>query len=344
MQSFAEDIRALVGGGRVPSHQRIGQELLAILDQDAAVRDAIEEAWRGRSFPASYARPLLLLAALRADALIEGPTHPLWPAIAEEPPRPETVTRAAVVAALSPRRAALYQRLRTRSVQTNETSRAVAWLWPAHLVARGPLTLVDVGASAGLNLVADQLPAPWTLPDGTPVPVSEVTAPVRIGFDATPLDVTDPESMAWLEACVWPGEPHRLERLRAAGAAMRAARLGPNPPRVMQALAQDIPAALPRTGLVLAYQTVFIDYVEPAARAAYVEGMRAWLAAAPSALWVELESGAQATPEWPAVIRATTRGPDSLETLVLARCAFHPSVIDPDPGAVARLRAIFAQK
>src|SRR4029453_9011791 len=99
-------------------------------------------------------------------ALEEGTGHPLWPAIAAEPPSRQGITRAALMAALAPERYAAYARFAARSVQTNETSRAVAWLWPAHLLGADgggrPLALVDLGASAGLNLVGDQLPAIWT--------------------------------------------------------------------------------------------------------------------------------------------------------------------------------------
>jgi DNA-directed RNA polymerase specialized sigma24 family protein len=38
----------------------------------------------------------------------------------------------------------------------------------------------------------------------------------RRGVDASPLDVQDEQDRRWLEACVWPDQLHRLERLRAA--------------------------------------------------------------------------------------------------------------------------------
>ena len=58
-------------------------------------------------------------------------------------------------------------------MKTNETSRALAWLWPASLAGGGRrIALADVGASAGLNLVADALPNPWTTEDGSPLEVA----------------------------------------------------------------------------------------------------------------------------------------------------------------------------
>ena len=124
------------------------------------LRRRLEAPWSGRRFEATYERPLLMLATLRASALEEGVSHPLWAAIAAEPPSRQAVNRASVLAALSPERHFMYSRFAQRAVQTNETSRAVAWLWPAHLLGADdggrPLALVDLGASAGLNLIGDR--------------------------------------------------------------------------------------------------------------------------------------------------------------------------------------------
>jgi hypothetical protein len=356
LNGFAGEARAWVQGvrGRVPSYARLVDEALAFLDEPAGepVREALEQAWGPRAFEASYHRPLLLFAAMRAEALADGPTHPLWPAVAAEPPRPETVTRATVAAALAPERLRMYARLATRSVQTNETSRAVAWLWPAHLLGaddgRRPVALIDVGASAGLNLVADRLPAPWTQPDGALLPVvHSPSALLRVGFDRAPLDVRDEDAVAWLEACVWPGEPHRLERLRDAVAAMRAAYASYLPVRLERAEAAAIPAlieahtrSLPPHTLVLVYQTVFIEYLSPPAAAAYVTGLRRWLARTPAAVWLELELGPQPSMEYPASLTATVRLPGGdLRAFPIARTGYHPSVVMPDPAAVFALQA-----
>src|SRR5690349_9714732 len=137
LTGFADELRGWVQGtrGRVPSYSRIVDHVTAFLeDPSSPIVTALDDAWSARSFEASYHRPLLLFAALRAEAMAEGPTHPLWAAIAAEPPHAATATRFAVAAALSPERRRTYARLRERAVQTNETSRAVAWLWPAHLL------------------------------------------------------------------------------------------------------------------------------------------------------------------------------------------------------------------
>jgi hypothetical protein len=131
--------------------------------------------WSHRTFNSPYERPLLLLAAVRYDALFEGVTHPLHLAISEGSARPDAVTPDAFAAALSPGRIRFERALRERAIQTNETTRAVAWLWPAHLLfsagERRAIALVDLGTSAGLNLVADDLPALWVDENDAPVPV-----------------------------------------------------------------------------------------------------------------------------------------------------------------------------
>jgi hypothetical protein len=155
--------RAVVKG-RAPSNHRVLAELESLLSDEGAggaISQRIERAWADRRFDVFYDRPLLLIAALRFEALRSGPAHSLFAALGAAEPDPATVTRAALVRALeSP---SVWDSLATRYVQTNETSRAVAWLWPAALAGCDQgrlLALVEIGASAGLNLVADRLSTP----------------------------------------------------------------------------------------------------------------------------------------------------------------------------------------
>jgi hypothetical protein len=127
----------------------------------------------------------------------------------------------------------------TRRVQTNEVGRS-ACLLPAFTLASGmkygrPLALVEVGASAGLNLHFDH----YAYDYGDDVPRGKAGSPVRIscslrglgrppldkvlprvasrvGVDLHPVDVRDPDSRLWQRALVWPEHTGRAETLRRA--------------------------------------------------------------------------------------------------------------------------------
>lgn len=308
-------------------------------------------AWEHRRFFARYERPLLLLAALRHDALAEGASHPLFAAVAAPRPRAEGVTEARLRAALHPSRERVFDALAGRALQTNEVSRAVAWLWPAALAGASggarAIALADVGASAGLNLVADALPASWTDERGAPLEVaSGIRTVSRLGLDAAPLDPLDPATALWLRACVWPGEPEREERLAAAIEAFRAARIRPDAPTLVPVAAANVPqrldllSAAEPGALVLAYQTLVRDYLEPEERAEYEGGMRAWLGTHPpgQALWVELEM-ANGVAE--AALVAHVRAPlGDLRTIELGRCDPHPTRIARAVEGAAELRSL----
>jgi hypothetical protein len=343
IDGFAADLelqRAAIGE-RVPVYGVLFGHVLALLDGELGER--LANAWRDRRFFIFYDRPLLLLTALRHDAMAEGPAHPLHAALVADPPQVAAATREALVAALAPERTRAWRSLSGRVVQTNETSRAVAWRWPATFAGARPLVLVDLGASAGLNLVAGALPAIWSDAAGAPLPVAgDERVVARMGLDARPLDVRDDDVAAWLRAAVWPGETARLARLDAAIAAMRAARAtgGAAAPELhatslagARPLLDEITARAPRDALVLAYQTVVREYVSPDERAAYDASMRAWLASAEPgrAAWIELEiaRGGWSDPIHPAALDAHIND----QTLRLARCDFHPRELVVDESA-----------
>jgi hypothetical protein len=362
LELFADDAqgwRAGVGA-RAPSYDRLLEAAFAITSDPAdaaerAARERLEAAWRERRFTAAYDRPLLLMAALRAEALRVGPAHPLHAAIAGEPPRPEAASRQALAVALADAPARLHVDLATRWVQTNEPSRAVAWLWPAALAGAGaggrPLALADLGCSAGLNLVAGGLPPLWTDPAGAPLPLAaDARLVARRGFDARPLDVGRADDVLWLRACIWPGDGARLERLARALAAFEEARREGQAPVVETADAAAIPARLeamaaelPAGTLLLAYQTVVRDYLPADERAAHARRMAAWVAAPAreARLFVELEAApdawaaASAPNPTPMAITALVRDAGAARAFELARCSYHPSLVVPNLDAVA---------
>lgn len=123
--------------------------------------------------------------------------------------------------------------------QTNEPGRSGPLMAGLLEVARtlGPdIELLEIGSSAGLNLLIDRYridlggtvvgpaDAPVTIaPDWRGAP--PVPAPIRIrsvrGCDVSPMDATDPAVEARLAAYVWAEEPDRLARVRAACRMMR---------------------------------------------------------------------------------------------------------------------------
>jgi hypothetical protein len=138
------------------------------------------------------------------------------------------------------RQADVVELLLTRRTQTNEVGRC-AVLYPALARLAGPLALVEVGASAGLCLLPDryayeyrgredrggdlrpivgELASPLRLECAVagPVPLGDRLPEVvfRVGIDLHPLDVRSDEDVRWLEACVWPEQTGRLQRLRTA--------------------------------------------------------------------------------------------------------------------------------
>lgn len=344
LDDLERDLRE--GAGRNAVYRRLLGELPAVLRGPAGAR--VAAAWARRTFIAWFDRPRLLLAALRFDAIEEGSSHPLWRAIGP-PADPDAIGPPAIEAALAADRARVWAALGERFVQTNETSRAVAWLWPAWLAGcdRGgrPLALVDVGASAGLNLVADALPAPWTDEGGQPVPVARSPAMVaRVGLDAAPLDVRSEDGAQWLRALVWPGEPERLARLDAAIAAFGSVDPARGGPVLERRSARDAPARLDELSrahpdaLVLALQTVMREYLGAAEGEDYDAGMESWLfrSRPGSAAWLQLEHATDgATREWPSWIVARWRARDGshLRTAVLARCGYHPVKLLVDAGS-----------
>ncbi|GAA5100195.1 DUF2332 domain-containing protein [Nocardia iowensis] len=173
-----------------------------------------------------------------------------------------------------------------RLTQTNEPGRTASLL-PLLAQFPGPLTLIEVGASAGLCLYPDRYsyryderlsvdPADGVSPvvlrcttAGDPPLPSEVPEVVsRMGIDLNPLDVNDAGDMAWLEALVWPEQQHRLQRLRAAADIARA-----DPPalvagNLLDTIADVVDAANPDTTVVV-FGSAVLTYLDPPSRRAF---------------------------------------------------------------------------
>ena len=229
----------------------------------------------------------------------------------------------------------------TQGVQTNEVGRSAALLGGYLEIARQglPLRVLEVGASAGLNLAFDRyryvsrdqafgpvdsplrFDRPWFIdaPDlAIPMEVAE-----RRGCDVAPIRVDTEAGRQRLRSFVWPDQLDRLARLDGALAAIQG-----DAPVVDEATAPEWLAgqlAVERPGIctVVAHSIMF-QYLSVAARAEMVSliesaGERA-TAAAPVA-WLRLEPGGDQ-----AELRLTS-WPGN-ESRVLATSSYHgPPVV-----------------
>ena len=198
--------------------------------------------------------------------------------------RPAAGVWPAALAAIRANRDEVRERLGL-TVQTNEPGRAAVlfagllWLTDRH---RRPIRLLEIGASAGLNLLADRYsyaaggrrlgdpdsPLRFVDPWAPPPPIDlEATASAlrieaRAGCDLSPLDPTRPEDQLTLLSYIWPDEPHRIDRMRAA---LSVAALAPIPIAARPA-SEWLPPALAAGGedeLIVVWHSVMRQYVEP---------------------------------------------------------------------------------
>lgn len=205
----------------------------------------LEQAGAGRTI---FDVPLLLLAGLHRDVLAGDVAvrdlAAFYPTVGGDrsPHTPDLAP--ALHRAIWARRAALATFIQSAQVQTNETGRGLAWLLPVTGSGWGGLHLVDIGASAGLNLVADMrayrlvdsegrrlahigrgLSAQFQvvcageltgLPVGACPPIHS-----RLGCDIAPFALDSAENERTLAAFIWGDQPQRLQRLREGIAALR---------------------------------------------------------------------------------------------------------------------------
>lgn len=193
--------------------------------------------------------------------------------------------------------------------QTNETRRAIGLLLPFLTFADqwgGPIDMLEIGASAGLNLNWDRFtyktdswswgePGPVLIDTqwrGPPPPVAvhpQIRA--RAACDLNPLDIRDEAARLRLRSYIWPDQADRLARFD--GAVELALRSNA---RVERADAADwlarMLAARAADAATIVYHSVFLQYPLRESRQAIVGAIRsageAATATAPLA-WVRLE-------------------------------------------------------
>lgn len=270
---------------------------------DPAVAPLLE--WPGQ--PLSDNLPARLTGALHA-LVLDGSA----PALAGRYPRPgapavadDALWREAAHALLA--HAPRVQRFLASPPQTNEVARSAVLLGGFHAVAgrfRLPLQLLELGASAGLNLLWDRYrytlgAATWGDPQarphlqpdwqgGTPDLSAPIAVAGRRGCDLQPVDVNDSQDALRLRAYVWAEHADRRQRLEQALERARGADI-----RVDRASAEiwlERQLACPAEGVArIVYHSVFWQYlpspirarlrglIEAAGRGATAANPLAWL-------------------------------------------------------------------
>jgi hypothetical protein len=178
-------------------------------------------------------------------------------------------------------RAQLEPLIATRVTNTNEIGRS-ALLHPGFRAiaakSAAPLSLIEIGPSAGLNLIWDTYGVNYRKGGATVASVNE-TAPLmieaelrgegmlptgatpeiggRIGLELNPVDLDDADDRDWLRALIWPDQAARLKRMDCAIALF----MQHKPPiRAGDALASlpDALAAVPRDQVPCVYHTIAV--------------------------------------------------------------------------------------
>jgi len=198
--------------------------------------------------------------------------------------------------------------LAVRLVQTNDCGRSAVigpgLTWLSSRLG-GPVALVDVGASAGINLLCDRYRIDYgehgtTGPTASPVeiacrvvaghpPVADRLPAIdrRIGIDRSPIDLSDPDDARWLLACVWPD----TGRLARTAASIRLARDDP-PPVIAGDAIDTLPrvlAGLPKAHPVVVMTTSAAGYFSIEQRRRFVSVLEADSAGRPLA-WLSAET------------------------------------------------------
>jgi hypothetical protein len=258
--------------------------LLERVAEDVAARGPAWTLLRGRAGERSgEALPLRLMAAVHRLVLTgaapelaraypsaggDGDPEWAWPALRE----------------LLAARAGELDALLDEPLQTNEPGRAAALLPGFLAVARAtglPLRVLELGASAGLNLNWDRYrytgngfafgpedsPVRLAYVDDAPAPGDAARVAERAGCDRRPLDAGSEHDALVLRSAVWADQVDRLALL---DAALEVARRHPPPVERAEALAWlERRLAEPAAGVAtVVFHSIVVQYLEPEARAA----------------------------------------------------------------------------
>ena len=294
-------------------------------------------AWPGDVTPGGQSVPLRVAGALHALVLdgVDAGLAAVYPPHAAS----DDALWSAIVAAFEAHEARLMRWLDSPP-QTNEVRRSAAMLTAAAILrARHDLPLIvsELGASAGLNLSFDRfrmdvgtrsfgaadsgvvLRPDWDgpVPKAAPIEILD-----RAGVDLRPIDVGNPGEALRLLAYLWPDQPDRLDRTRAAIA------LSDTLPDAGDAAGwlEDRLAAAPRPGaLHLVYHTIAWQYFPPQTQARGEAALaQAGARATPEAPLARLSMEADGTPKSAALTLQLWDGTASSGQIVpLGRIDYH---------------------
>lgn len=252
---------------------------------------------------------------------------------------------------------------RRRATQTNDPRRSSALLAVLADI-EGPIALIEVGASAGLGLLADRYshrfvrdPEPearepsafapatelhphdgpstltltCTLGPGVPTPDRMPDIVWRAGLDRRPIRLGDAEDERWLRTLIWPEERERAHQLDAALAIAHE-----HPPRVvagdavggLRTLVHEAPEGVTR----VVWSPAVLVYLAPDARDRF-----ATLAQELGDIWVSLD-GRRVLPEVGHRAEETLAGEES--DFLLSRDAHPLAIVSPHGDRIERWASV----
>jgi len=264
---------------RAPRHSAISAEIARQDDITSLMAYA----------PASQRNPVLLMAVLHW-LVLRGSELKLaewYPTVVDEARSiDDPALGSAVADFVEVHKETISDALSHRRTQTNEVGRCALFVAALSQVSDlgTPVVHIDIGTSAGLTLGLPRYA--YRFDNGRTLGSSELTLScssrdagfvadslptiVRsVGIDSAPLDVQSDDDAFWLQACVWPDQLDRFERLRTAIALARE-----QPPDVRKA---DATAGLASVvdevgdvGDVVITSSWVLNYFSPSSRAAFL--------------------------------------------------------------------------
>jgi hypothetical protein len=267
--------------GISPLYEAVGRGLT----QDAEMLDWLAQVCgpRARATLPFAAVHYLLLSGVPADDL-----RRYYPTLVDESASPDSGTYAAFRSFCVRERGLLDPLLASRVTQTNEVARC-GYLLPAFALvvelSGKPLSIVEVGCSAGLNLLFDlygydfgggrvvgdmssRVRLQPTLRGNRMPKIAMPIVSARVGIDLEPVDLESEDAVRWLQACIWPEHVDRMRNLRAAIEIARMRRPSVVKGNAVELLGGIAMGADPDAALVVVNTNVML-YFSPEERARY---------------------------------------------------------------------------